>query len=145
MLNSGYSLISNAKKHLEDLTSKSDLDKSCNNFYFLKLDFLLKEIVSRNIKRNLKYKSRNVKGYCDFPVCRLSESSGSNEIILDLVLATNGATFVNSSPGHQMYPIWLGVLQLPPRLPMVKKNIALACLLLGKRNILWHKNLARLK
>ena len=74
MLNSGYNLISNAKKHLEDLTSKSDLDKSCNNFYILKLDFLLKEIVSRKTKWNLKCKSRNVNVYCDFPVSKLSEN-----------------------------------------------------------------------
>ena len=59
-LNSAYSLISNAKKTLEDLTSNSGLDKSSVNFCILKFGFLLKEMVSRNIKSILKYESRNV-------------------------------------------------------------------------------------
>ena len=144
-LNSAYSLISNAKKRLEDLTSNSGLDKSCDNFCILKFGFLLKEIVSRNIKSILKYESRNVNDYSDYPVSKLTKSSRSDEFNLDLVLSTDGATFVNSSPDHQMYPIWLGILQLPPKLRMAKKNIALAGLFLGKGKPMWHKILAKLK
>ena len=62
-----------------------------------------------------------------------------DEFCIDLILSTDGVTFVSSSVNHQMYPVWLSVAQLPPILRMSKKNIALAALFVGNGKPNWEE------
>ncbi|XP_063727446.1 fibroblast growth factor receptor 2-like [Symsagittifera roscoffensis] len=73
------------------------------------------------------------------PVELLQIAEQLDEICIDLILSTDGVTFVSSSVNHQMYPIWLSVAQLPPILRMSKKNIALAALFVGKGKPNWEE------
>ena len=112
----------------------------------LKVSELLKDIVQRNIISLLEYNIKRCRGKApDMPLDLISISEQPNEFCIDLILSTDGVSFVSSSENHQMYPVWLAVAQLPPILRMSKKNIALAALFVGRGKPLWSELLPQLK
>ena len=61
----------------------------------------------------------------------MSLSREVDEIAIDLVLFTDGVTFIKSSSKKSLWPTWFSIAQLPPRLWMSRKNFVLASLFFG--------------
>ena len=133
LLPSAFKRLQSIELNLKDLTAKL-ITAAESQTCVLKFAELLKDIVQRNILSIIKYNiSRCRDEVSDMPVELLQIAEQLDEFCNDLILSTDGVTFVSSSANHQMYPIWFSVAQLPPILPMSKKNIALAALFVGKR------------
>ena len=145
LLPSAYTCIQKVKARFESLTAKvlrSPHSETC----VLKVSELLKDIVQGNIISLLEYNIKRCRGEApDMPLDLISISEQPNEFCIDLILSTDGVSFVSSSGNHQMYPVWLAVAQLPPILRMSKKNIALAALFVGRGKPIWSELLPQLK
>ena len=137
LLPSAYKLLKSVKDNLESSTSNT-IDHENGRTCVLKVTELLKQIVCRNIRSLLRYNIERAKNDLpDYPFGKITMPSSKDSLPIDLILSTDGANFVQSSSNHQMYPIWLQIIQLPPILRMSKKNIALAALWIGRGRPSW--------
>ena len=145
-LPTAYRMVQDGKMNLHNLTTQiisGPESQTC----VLQVTELLKGIVQRNIPKIIRYNIRLcLNEVSDLPVDFSHIAEERDEFCIDLILSTDGVTFVNSTTSHQMYPVWLAVAQLPPILRKSNK-ILLRCLL-GKVNrigkklcVFWNKSL----
>ena len=144
-LPTAYRMVQDGKMNLHNLTTQiisGPESQTC----VLQVTELLKGIVQRNIVNIIRNNIRRcLKEVSDLPVDFLIIAEERDKFCIDLIISTDGVTFVNSSTSHQMYPVWLAVAQLPPILRNSKKNIALAALFVGKGKPNWKKIVRILK
>ena len=134
LLPSAFKSLQSIKLNLRYLTAKL-IPGAESQTCVLKFAELLKDILQRKILSIIKYNlSRCRDEVSDMPVELLQIAEQLDDFCIDLILSTDGVTFVSSRVNHQMYPIWISVAELPPILRMSKKNIALAALLLAKES-----------
>ena len=137
VLPSMYSLVRAAKKSLDEMTL-APIKTSNGRLCLIKVSELLKEIVQRNLSSIINYNiHRSQSNHEDCPIDQLSLAEAANELPIDLALSTDGANFISTSMKHNMYPVWLSILQLPPILRVSKKNIALGALWVGEGKPDW--------
>ena len=128
VLPSMYSLVRAAKKSLDEMTL-APIKKSNGRLCLIKVSELLKEIVQQNLSSIINYNiHRSQSNHEDCPIDQLSLAEAANEPTIDLALATDGANFISTSMKHNMYPVWLSILQLPPNLRVSKKKHRSWCL-----------------
>ena len=114
------------------------------NYTFCVLHFLdyLREIVQRNWDSILKFSAERISnGGCNDISLEQAPAIvdfSSTKLVFSLVLSTDGVSIVNSS-AQEIWPIWLAVCQLPPKLRMSQKNIVLAALHTGNGKPNWEK------
>ena len=81
----------------------------------------------------------------DIPNSKLTFSIEENIIAIDLMLFTDGVTFMKSSSNRILWPIWLPLAQLPPRLRKSRKNIVLASLFVGAKKPVFDSFICHIK
>ena len=131
---SSSAAVQSSKIKLADLTAAM-IDTSNGRVCVLKFSNLTASVVKRNISSILKYNAeRKASSQTnDIPNFKLTFSSEKNILAIDLILFTDGVTFIKSSSNRIQWPIWLSLAQLPPRLRMSRKNIVLASLFVGDK------------
>ena len=138
-LPSGHSLIYQQKKALKE-TMVAHLQLSDGEICVLSFADFLGNVVGRNLESIFRYSEQKEVGpFNDFynekvgPVSRWSDN-----IEIQLVLSTDGVSFTTSS-NISLWPFWLAVANLPPKLRMSERNIAMAALYVGKGKPEWTK------
>ena len=137
VLPSMYSLVRAAKKSLDEMTL-TPIKNSNGHLCLIKVSELLKEIVQQNLSIIINYNIH--RSQSDHEDCRIDQlylAEAANELLIDLALSTDGANFLSTSMKHNMYPVWLSILQLPPILRVPKKNIAIDALWVGEGKPDW--------
>ena len=144
-LPTAYRMVQDGKMNLHNLTTQT-VSGPKSQTCVLQVTELLKGFAQRNILNIIRYNIRRcLNEVSDLPVDFLHTAEERDEFRIDLILSTDGVTFVNSSTSHPMYPVWLAVAQLPPILRNSKKNIALAALFVGKGKPNWKEIVRILK
>ena len=107
----------------------------------------LSEIVRRNLSQIVKYSEYRSQN-CDADL-NLSFSpkfrAENNSCNVNLSLFTDGVNIKKSTFKKELWPIWVQVLDLPPKLRMARKNIALAALFVGGKVPDWSKIVPELR
>ena len=131
-LRSAFAAVNSSKKRLADLTAAA-FETTNGRVCVLKFSNVIQAVVKRNFNSITNYNAeRRANDHVnDIPLEKLSFSKEVDEIAIDLVLFTDGVTFIKSSSKKSLRPIWFSIAQLPPRLRMSRKNIVLASLFVG--------------
>ena len=143
---SSSAAVQSSKIRLADLTATM-IDTSNGRVCVLKFSNLITSVVKRNISSILKYnaerKASSQKN--DIPNSKLTFSNEENILAIDLIPFTDGVTFIKSPSNRILWPIWLSLAQLPPRLRMSRKNIVLASLFVGAKKPVFESFICHIK
>ena len=107
----------------------------------------LGEILKRNLSQIIKYSEYRLQN-CD---ADLDSSFSPNFCVqnhsceVNLSVFTDGVNIKKSTFEKELWPIWVQVLDLPPKLRMARKNIALAALFVGGKVPDWSKIVPELR
>ena len=131
---SSSAAVQSSKIRLADLTAAM-IDTSNGRVCVLKFSNLIASVVTRNIPSILKYNAeRKASGPTnDIPNSKLTFCNEKSILAIDLIFFTDGVTFIKCSSSRILWPIWLSLAQLPPRLRMSWKNVVLASLFVGAK------------
>ena len=135
-LRSAFAAVNSSKKRLAELTAAA-FETTNGRVCVLKFSNLIQAVVKRNFNSITNYNAdRRANDHVnDIPLEKLSFFKEVDEIAIDLVLFTDGVTFIQSSSKKNLWPIWFSIAQLPSRLRMSRKNIVLASSFVGcKKN-----------
>lgn len=118
------------------IVSKSKNGKR-NETILLKFGSFISEVVERNIEAIVNYgKSRkaSIDGtgphVSDFKVPPF-EVSNTVKLLFHVVINTDGVNIVKSKTTKEFYPVWISLVELPPRLRQSYRNTVLAALFCG--------------
>ena len=116
---SSFAAVQSSKIRLVDLTA-AVIDTSDGRACALKFSNLIASVVKRNISSILKYNAERKASNRtnDIPNSKLTFSNEENILATELILFTDGVTFIKSSSNRILWPIWLSLAQWPPRLRM---------------------------
>ena len=116
---SSFAAVQSSEIRLVDLTA-AVIDTSDGRVCALKFSNLIASVVKRNISSILKYnaKRKTSNQTNDIPNSKLTFSNEKNILATELILFTDGVTFIKSSSNRILWPIWLSLAQWPPRLRM---------------------------
>ena len=127
---SGYSHIRNMKKNFQEnirVLKKTADDCLC----VLNFRFQLREIVKQNFSEIRQYAEiRKDKPFIDFcpSFCPPVVIKSNETIVFNLVVFSDGVTIKKSTLKKTLWPVWIQLADLPPKLRMARKNIVLAAL-----------------
>ena len=140
-LPSGQSFIRRMKTNF-DLSVRTLKKTDTSSFCVLNFRNQISEIVRRNLDQILNYANfRKQNQGADLseknaPIVKIDESGS---FILNLLLSTDGVNIKKSTFKKEVWPIWLQIGDLPPKLRMSKSNIVLAALFVGSQTPPWHE------
>ena len=69
----------------------------------------------------------------------------NNHLVINLVLFSDGVNIKKSTLKKEVWPIWIQIADLPPRIRMARKIIVLAALYFGNRHPDWKEIVPELK
>ena len=101
----------------------------------------LKQIVERTLETIFSYSEHKEKLNVinDFPTEKAELVHRCSSVLkIQLIVSTDGVSFVNSSH-TSLWPFWIAVANLPPKLRMAQKNICLAALFVGNIKPPWEE------
>ena len=138
---SGYSHVNGIKKQFEEqirLLEKNSEYSLC----VLSYRFQIIDIVKRNLSQISQYSEfRKMNPFADLnaQVCPIVELNVSKCIDLNLLMFSDGVNIKKSTFKKEVWPLWIQVADLPPKLRMSRKNIVLAALFVGDKHPEWEK------
>ena len=138
---SGSSHVKHLKKQFQEgirVLDKTDEDSLC----VIQFRFHIREIFKQNINRILEYAAeRKMNPHSDFnlSICPAFEISPDRVGVVNLVLFSDGVNLRKSTFKKELWPVWIQVADLPPKLRMSKQNIVLASLFVGAKHPDWQK------
>ena len=127
-----FSFIHKMKKQLSETSLEAE-ELSRGEICYLGFPEFLKNILERDLEAVFSYSEHKETSVVnDFPL----DKTGlvircSKELEIQLMLSTDGVSFVNST-NTSLWPFWLAIANLPPKLRMAQKNICLAALFVGQ-------------
>ena len=135
---SAHSHVSKMKKLFENQVqhlTKAETHSLC----VLKFRYQLRDIVQRNLSTILKYSEERKKyPHLDFNTNFLAPvNNNQNQIRISLLLFSDGVSVKKSTLKRGLWPVWLQIADLPPKLRMSCKNIVLASLFVGEKHPDW--------
>ena len=129
---SGYSHNKRLKSQFED--NLRVMQKSTNgSLCVMSFRFQLRDIFKQNVNEILRYSEfRKSNPSYDFnqSFCPRVLAKDKN-IILNLVMFSDGVNIKKSTFKKELWPVWIQLADLPPKLHMARKNIVLAALFAG--------------
>ena len=143
---SGYSKVrleklyfSRQLRHLD----KKPTQTNCILNFRVQLD----EIVKRNLTQIIKYSQYRSQNCNADLKCSFSPDFhvDNNSCDVSLSLFTDGVNIKKSTFKKELWPIWVQVIDLPPKLRMARKNIALAALFVGGKVPDWKEIVPHLR
>ena len=122
---SGYSHLRNIKKQLDE-NIRVIKKTSENSFCVLNFRFQIRDIFLRNLSQISQYSQRRNRAvFSDFNInlCPVVDISNHQIIVLNLILFSDGVTIKKSTLKKELWPVWIQVADLPPKLRMAKKTL----------------------
>ena len=133
-LPSGYSHVQSMKRNYEEKV-RAIRKTSAASFCVLSFRFQIRDIVKSQLSNILRYSNqRKEDPFGDFSrsICPIVEVGGSENLLLNLILFSDGVNIKKSTFKKEIWPIWIQIADLPPKLRMARKNIVLAALFVGE-------------
>ena len=143
---SAYSHIKKMKKTFEE--EMSFLCNSSNqSFCVLNFRYQLRNVVQRHLASIFSYtEERRQKVYSDFnaELCPFIEKT-QRPLYISLLLSSDGVNIKKSTFKKELWPVWVQIANLPPKLRMSRNNIVLAALYVGDNHPHWNELVPLLK
>ena len=143
---SGYSRIKKIKDSFQD--SVRVLQKNTGNaFCVLKFRFQIGGILKRSLSEISKHSDfRRGNPDKDFnpsfcPIADLNQST----VVINLIFFTDGVNIKKSTYKKEIWPIWVQIADLPPKIRSARKNIVLAALAVSNSFPSWNDFVYNLK
>ena len=130
---SGYSHVNGMKKQFEDgirFLHKNDDSSLC----VLNFRFQIRDVIRRNLSQINQYtdvRKKYPNSDLNQSLCPLVEINTLVPSVLNLILSSDGVNIKKSTFKKELWPIWVQIADLPPKLRMARKNIVLAALFVG--------------
>ena len=106
------------------------------------------QIVRRNWQTMVTYSNQRHSKFkhLDFSINKIPPIDLVQPLItINLVLSTDGVCVSDSSTESELWPVWLAIAHLPPKLRFSRKNICLASLFCGNKKPPWRTVVNHLK
>ena len=115
---------------------KKDSERS---FCVMNFRYQIRDIVKRNLTSIFNYSSERLeKNDCDFNVSFIPPpKKEQNYLTVNLILFSDGVSIKKSTLKRELWPVWIQIADLPPKLRMSQKNIVLAALHVGSSYPNW--------
>ena len=143
---SSYSHIRNMKQNFLD--EVQCLEKRPNNsLCVMKFRLQLRDIIQRNLNSIFKYsEKREQNQFSDFPttLCPLVKRNGDSKVF-NLLLFSDGVSIKKSTSKKDLWPLWVQIGDLPPRLRVSRQNVVLAALNVGPSHPDWKVLVPKIK
>ena len=137
---SGYAFLQGVKRNFNS-NVRSFKTSSDRKICVLHFKFQLRDILLINFTHILNisdYKRRN--NGTDFKTDFLSPVTiKNNSLIINLTIFTDGVNIKKSTIKKELWPVWLQIADLPPKLRMAQKNVVLAALYIGSKVPDWNE------
>ena len=132
---SGYSHVNRMKKNFGE--AKCVLEKTPGqSICVMNFRYQLRDVVQRNLSTIFNYSSsrkENPNSDLNASFSPIVERT-QNPIIFNLLLFSDGVNIKKSTLKKELWPVWIQVADLPPKLRMSRKNIVLAALSAGAKH-----------
>ena len=106
----------------------------------MKFRFQLQDIVRRHFNQTAEYSNYRRKNLnTDFKesLCPIVDMKNNQSFMLNFVLFSDGVSIKKSTFKKQVWPMWVQVADLPPKLRLARRNIILAALFVGDAHPDW--------
>ena len=143
---SGYPQINNIKRNFESSTRLIKKEPG-NSFRVISFRFQLAEILKRYLYEVIKYsdvRRKNPEKHFNSSICPLFEVR-ENNVVVNLLIFTDGVNIKKSTYKKELWPIWIQVADLPPKLRSARKCIVLAALSVSDSYPSWQEVIPHLK
>ena len=144
---SGYSQINNIKRNFE--TSTRFIKKEPGNtFCVINFRFQLADILKRYLYEIIKYsdvRRKNPDKDFNSSICPLFKVRENNVVVVNLLIFTDGVNIKKSTYKKELWPIWIQVADLPPKLRSARKCIVLAALSVSDSYPSWQEVIPHVK
>ena len=138
---SGYAHVQGIKRQYQEKI-RSFFKSTEESYRILTFRFQLRDVFLRNLNEIIQYsKHRTSNRYTDFThsICPIVGISDNKPIVLNLVLFSDGVNIKKSTLKKELWPIWIQIADLQPRMSMARNNIVLAVLFVGGSYPDWEK------
>ena len=144
---SGYSHISGVKNNFNRMVR--NIKKSSEfSVCVLRFRIQLRDIVKcyfNEINHYSAIRKNNPEKDFNHSLCPPVNVNNKNHLVINLVLFSDGVNIKKSTLKKEVWPIWIQIADLPPRIRMARKNIVLAALYVGNRHPDWKDLVPELK
>ena len=130
------------RKVKENFESAVRTKKKAESYAFCVLNFRnqISQIVGRNLTHILNYstfRKEYKENDLNESIAPIAEIDENKSIRLILILSTDGVSIKKSTFKKELWPVWLQIADLPPKLRMSRNNIILAALYVGAETPNW--------
>ena len=138
-LPSGHAFVRKVKENFESaVRTKTKVE----SYAFCVLNFRnqISQIVGRNLSHILNYstfRKENKENDLNESIAPIAEIDENKSISLSLILSADGVSIKKSTFKKELWPVWLQIADLPPKLRMSRNNIILAALYVGAETPNW--------
>ena len=136
---SGYSHIKNIKDSFDN-SVRFFTQTSEYSLCVLKFTSQLRDICSRYFRQITHYsQQRKANPQKDFAasLCPIVEWNINQKTTINLIIFSDGVNIKKSTYKKEIWPLWIQVADLPPKLRMSRKNIVLGALFVGEKYPSW--------
>ena len=146
LLPTGYSYVSKVKERLKQNKRFFETGPKFTTC-ILHYRFRLKELVEKNLKDIEQYAIYRYlyPSVCENLVVFPPPDLNNSRIVINLILFTDGVKVKKSTMKKGLWPLWIQVADLPPKIRMARKNLVLAGLLVGEGTPNWTEIVRHLK
>ena len=144
---SGYSHIKNIKSNFDDnvrfFTQTADYSLCILNY-----TFQLRDIISRYFREITQHSQFRKANPCkDFKasLCPIVEWNTRRKTIINLIIFSDGVNLKKSTFKKEVWPLWIQIADLPPKMRTARKNIVLGALFVGDSHPPWKLLVQHLK
>ena len=130
------------RKVKENFESAVRTKKKAESYAFCVLNFRnqISQIVGRNLTQILNYstfRKEYKENDLNESIAPIAEIDENKSIRLSLILSTDGVSIKKSTFKKDLWPVWLQIADLPPKLRMSRNKIILAALYVGVETPNW--------
>ena len=137
---SGYSHIKNIKDNFDNCV-RIFTQTSEYSLCVLKFTSQLRDICFRYFRQITHYsQQRKANPQKDFAasLCPIVEWNINRNTTINLIIFSDGVNIKKSAYKKEIWPLWIQVADLPPKLRMSRKNIVLGALFVGEKHPSWN-------
>ena len=139
-----HSSVYRMKKRFHDFSSVISLDTG--SYCSISFSEFLKHVVELNWCNLVRYAERRTSCQVpDIPLDKVCSNFSLETITRHLCLSTDGVSIVKSSSKNELWPLWLSLCELPPKIRMMQRNIILAGLYSGETKPPWEAIVSELQ